>query len=99
MKGWWCGDCEDFVFTKKRIVDIIGFIPIRGRVCSICGKRVNWKKIPPENDLMTNITIFPKEEKRRIYLKTFPYFCENCGSNDSLRKVTKEDYLKYTKEE
>ncbi len=43
------------------------------------------------------------------YLETFPYFCENCkkftymlreycencGNKDSLRKATKEDYLKY----
>ncbi len=50
-----------------------------------------------------------KEAKVYEYLETFPYFCgnckkftymlreycENCGSKDSLRKATKEDYFKY----
>ncbi|MFX1411144.1 MAG: hypothetical protein ACFFA6_12385 [Promethearchaeota archaeon] len=60
--------------------------------------------VTPEADLIQK-----ENEKISIYLKTLPYFCEsckkftyifrnycgNCGSRDSLREATKEDYVKY----
>lgn len=55
----------------------------------------------------------PLIQDRRAFLKAQPFvcnnckkftnilreYCENCGSKDSLRKATKEDYLKYVREE
>lgn len=46
MKGWWCKKCRDFVEMKKTYP----YNPLKP-VCSICGKGVRMKGMPPEYDL------------------------------------------------